>query len=678
MAAGRRFFARGVTVLVVGVLAAWCASAGAADLEGRLRPLIDAHKGTVAVAVRHLETGESYGYRADEPMPTASLIKVAVMIEAYRQADAGTLDLSEPVTLRDADKVRGSGILTTHFSDGLRLSLRDAVRLMIAYSDNTATNLVLDRIGLESVARTMEAMGFPNTKIHAKVFRGETSIFPERSKKFGLGSTTASETVRLMELLHQKKAASAEACAAMLAHLEACEDRISFPRHLPAGTKVAQKTGAVTAVRTAGGIIHTPGGPVALCVLTAENADRRWADDNAGNVLCGRIARAVYDAFTPHDKDHPTEPPRELTEGTEGWLVEALQRTLNRHAPSPGLSVDGEFGPGTRAAVIAFQSAHKLPATGTVDAATWKALGPLVLEDEPLLDPSMIPEPPPKSPADALTGPPFVTCKAWAVGDPDTGTLLAGSHENERLEIASTTKLMTAYLVLREAARDPRVLDEIVTISERADRTPGSTAEVRTGERLPVKELLFGLMLPSGNDAATALSEHFGARFQPPADKPNTEDPRTRFVAEMNRAAAELGMRDTHYANPHGLSAAGHRSTPRDLFRLASVLCRDERLMAIAGTRQHVGPVEGQGGYTRYIVWKNTNHLLDIEGYLGLKTGTTTPAGACLVSLGERGPQRLAIVVLGSTSSDARYTDTRNLFRWARKQLAAPMQAAGK
>src|SRR5262249_26492528 len=140
------------------------------SLEGRLAPLAKAHKGKVAIAVKHLGTGETYLLNADEVMPTASLIKLAVMIEVYQQASEGKVKLSEPVTLHDADKVPGSGILTDHFSDGAPFPLVDAVRLMIAFSDNTATNLVLDKIGIDSTAKRMDAWGFPNTKINAKVF----------------------------------------------------------------------------------------------------------------------------------------------------------------------------------------------------------------------------------------------------------------------------------------------------------------------------------------------------------------------------------------------------------------------------------------------------------------------------------------------------------------------------
>ena len=261
-------------------------------------PLIQAHKGKVAVAVKNLETGESFAYHADDPMPTASLIKFPVMIEAYRQAAEKTIDLDKPITLKKSDKVPGSGILTDHFSEGPTFPLRDAVHLMIVYSDNTATNLVLDVIGIGSTAATMEKMGYPNTKIHAKVFRRDTSVFPERSKQFGLGSTTAAEMIRLCEALRQRtgqpRGLRGDAQA-----LRACEDKDKFPRFLPPGTKVAFKTGSLDATRTAAGIIELQGSGRGLCAHRARMPIMRWVPDNAGNRLCADIARAVFDHFGP-------------------------------------------------------------------------------------------------------------------------------------------------------------------------------------------------------------------------------------------------------------------------------------------------------------------------------------------------------------------------------------------
>jgi beta-lactamase class A len=273
-------------------------SPAADTLEARLQPLVKAHRGKVAIAVKHLETGESYMLNGDEPMPTASLIKFPIMIEVYQQILEGKIKLSDKMTLRDADKVPGSGILTEHFSDGATFPLKDAIRLMIAFSDNTATNLILDRIGIDSTNKRMAKWGFPNTKINAKVFLGKTtSVNPEGTKKFGLGSTTANEIVRLLEKVYQGKVVDEPSCKAMIEHLKKCQDKHTFPRFLPEGTVVAHKTGAVNKARTDGGILYLKSGPVALCVLTAENEDQRWTNENAGCVLCARVAQQVAEHF---------------------------------------------------------------------------------------------------------------------------------------------------------------------------------------------------------------------------------------------------------------------------------------------------------------------------------------------------------------------------------------------
>lgn len=277
--------------------------ASAADLDSRIAPLAKEHKGKVAVAVKHLKTGEEFYLNADEAMPTASLIKLPIMVETYWQADEGKLKLDKTLTLRKEDKVTGSGILTPHFSEGVTFPLRDAVRLMIAFSDNTATNLVLDQIAIPSTNDRMEKLGFKNTKINAKVFQGSTtSVAPERTKKFGLGSTTAREMVQLLELIENGKVASPEACKEMIEHLKKCEDKEKMTRFLPAGTVAAHKTGSVNASKTDAGILYLKSGPVGLCVLTDENKDERWVTDNAGQVLIAKVAKQVYDHFATEKK----------------------------------------------------------------------------------------------------------------------------------------------------------------------------------------------------------------------------------------------------------------------------------------------------------------------------------------------------------------------------------------
>ena len=652
-------------------------TATAADLAASVQPFIEAHQGQVAVVIRHLDTGEQYAWREDAVQPTASLIKLPVMVASYRMADRAELDLAKHITLNEADKVPGSGILTDHFSTGLSLSMRDAIRLMIRYSDNTATNLVVDQIGLPTTAATMELLGFHETRLNSKVYRGDTTIAPERSRLYGLGSTTAGETVDLLEQIHKGTAASADSCKAMIEHLLACDDRLKIVRQLPKGTKVAHKSGAVSESRCDAGIVFGPRGPFAICVLTTENKDRSWNDDNGADVLIGSIARAAFDHFNPEWERNTSDEPAELRIGAFGTRVEFLQRTLNaRSLPSPGLGVDGDFGPATESAVRKFQEANGQPATGIADAELWKALGPIV-EEFDVPSPEIInAESLTKQPIDALDGPPFVTSKSWIIVDAADGRTVAGHETTAALDFASTTKIMTAWLVIRHAVEHPDVLNEMITMSSRADETHGSTAGVRTGESLPVCEALYALLLPSGNDMSVALAEHFGARLSESAGsgaEASNSDPLQLFVAAMNTEAARLGMANTHFANPHGLTEKPHLSTVSDLAILARVALASDLFRQYTSTRQRGAVVHGPGGYTRNMLWKNTNELLGTEGYDGVKTGTTGQAGACLVSTGQRDGRRLVVVVLGSAASESRYADTRNLYRWGWKQLIEPI-----
>lgn len=280
------------------LLSSITAHAGDKDLESRIAPLAQAHKGRVAVAVKNLKTGESYSLNASEVMPTASLIKLPVMVETYWQAVEKKVKLETTLTFKKEDRVPGSGILTQHFSDGATFPLRDAVRLMIVYSDNTATNLVLDQIGIPGTNVRMESLGLKNTRINAKVFKGSTtSIDPEATKKYGLGSTTANEMVQLLEMIEAGKVITPEACKEMLKHLKACDDKNTIARYLPTGMDLAFKTGAVSDSRTGAGIAYTKAGPVAFCILTTGNEDKRWSRENASEVLLANVAKEVYDYF---------------------------------------------------------------------------------------------------------------------------------------------------------------------------------------------------------------------------------------------------------------------------------------------------------------------------------------------------------------------------------------------
>ncbi len=321
------------------LLVSVCRPAEAADeLAAAIQPLVDAHEGDVTVAIKNLKTGESYEHHADKPMPTASLIKFPLMIAAYQAMADGKLKPDQMITLKDSDKVPGSGILTEHFSGGDQISLRDAIRLMIVYSDNTATNLVINQVGLKPVAELMEKLGCPETKLNSKVFLRDTSIFPDRSKKYGLGSTTAADMVKLLEMLQSGRLVSEDASKKMLEHMYACDDKLKFRRYLP-NVKIAHKSGSVNTTRCEAGLIDCPEGPIALCVMTNDNKDQSWGEDNAAEILCGRIAQLAYRRFNPQG-EAGAKPSGKLILGDSGPLVAAL----HAHAQCPHEAVAGAGG----------------------------------------------------------------------------------------------------------------------------------------------------------------------------------------------------------------------------------------------------------------------------------------------------------------------------------------------
>jgi D-alanyl-D-alanine carboxypeptidase (penicillin-binding protein 5/6) len=185
------------------------------------------------------------------------------------------------------------------------------------------------------------------------------------------------------------------------------------------------------------------------------------------------------------------------------------------------------------------------------------------------------------------------------------------------------------------------------------------------GEKAKVRDLLYGLLLPSGNDVAVALAEHFGKRLRdpkaPPSDAPL--DTLTEFTDEMNRRAIRIGMNRTTFLDPHGNSK--NMSTTQDLLRLTWMAMQNPLFRKYVNTRVYRCEIIKTDGTKRRVTWINTNRMLGIDGFDGVKTGTTSGAGACLVASGWRGKDNILVVVLGSTQGDGRYVDTRNLFRWA-------------
>lgn len=265
---------------------------------GLLRRTLDSlaarHRGVVGYTVHDLDTGERLERRGDETFPTASLIKVAILVTVFDLVEQKRLSLDDPLTVLRIDKVPGSGQLQ-FLHDNATISVRDAAWLMTTISDNTATNLLLDRIIIRRVWDKMEALGLSHTKVHSKSFLRNASVAMDSSVKYGLGVTTPNEMARLFELLSRGKAVGTAADSAMLDMLAHNEDDTKLQRHI-AGLDVPHKTGDTDQVRTECALFPLQSRVVA-CVLTKENVDQRYLIDNEAQVMMARMGEAIAGAW---------------------------------------------------------------------------------------------------------------------------------------------------------------------------------------------------------------------------------------------------------------------------------------------------------------------------------------------------------------------------------------------
>ncbi|MFI9836428.1 D-alanyl-D-alanine carboxypeptidase family protein [Nonomuraea sp. NPDC051941] len=257
------------------------------------------------------------------------------------------------------------------------------------------------------------------------------------------------------------------------------------------------------------------------------------------------------------------------------------------------------------------------------------------------------------SPAAAADAPEVGAKSAYLVDS--AGTIHFGKRETRRVPVASLVKVMTAYVVLREAR-----LNDTITITatdvKHATSNGATTAALKKGERLTVNDLLYGLMLPSGADAANALARRYGPG-------------KTAFVAKMNRAARALGLADTRYTNPDGLPTPGNGgySTAVDQVKLAEKALDNSTFAAVTGTKVHK---VAKTALHRAHTWRNSNKLLSrADGVLGVKTGYTRAAGYCLLFAGERGGKRVVGVLLGD-QNERRFETAERLLDYAGEQIA--------
>lgn len=284
-----------------------------AALTAKVRALIAPFHGDVSFYAQDLATGRTVAINADQPVPTASVIKLAVLYEALQQIRAGRVHFDDRLTLQHSDQVPGSGVLL-FFDTPLNITFKDALTLMIALSDNTGANLSMDHVGIKNVDDRLVSLGLTNTWLYKEVFRPATGPMPPDQKEFGLGKTTAREMAALMERFATCNLGPAPAvdgvpsdkdlCAAALHMLSVQFYRDGIPRYLegdkpPAGiTDITNKTGSLDHVRNDVGAIFTKHGTTVISIFTHDNTDTSWTADNQAEVLMAQISRTVVEGWT--------------------------------------------------------------------------------------------------------------------------------------------------------------------------------------------------------------------------------------------------------------------------------------------------------------------------------------------------------------------------------------------
>lgn len=270
----------------------------------------------------------------------------------------------------------------------------------------------------------------------------------------------------------------------------------------------------------------------------------------------------------------------------------------------------------------------------------------------------------PASDALPVPPPPKPVAKSWVLMDFASGNVLAGENIDQQVDPASITKVMTSYVIAAELKGGKVKRDDPVMMTENAWRsggagTDGSYSGFEVNKPAPLEMMEKGMVVQSGNDAAIALAEHVAGSEQ-------------AFAALMNQYAQRIGLKNTHWVNPHGLPAQGHVSTARDLALLGRALIRDfpEAYSYNKIKEFTVGP----------ITQSNRNRLLWRDPSVdGIKTGHTGAAGYCLMASAQRGDQRLISVVMGSTSDDQRTNDSQALLNWGFRFFEThQLYAAGK
>jgi len=262
------------------------------------------HHGKVSLYARNLRTGQTVAIDPDVPVNTASVIKVAIMLEAMYQVKEGHVSFNDSLPLRKEDQVSGSGVLLL-FHTPAEINFETAIVLMITQSDNTATNLVLAHVGRAHVNERLRALGFPLTTSIRPISRPTEGDQSPELKPFGIGRTTAREMAGILESINRCDLGDRALCARMIDIMEHQFWRNCIPHYLEdadtteVASHIANKAGSLDHVRNDVVLVYTKDGPIVISAFTYQNVDTSWTPENEGELLIARMARTIVNSWAP-------------------------------------------------------------------------------------------------------------------------------------------------------------------------------------------------------------------------------------------------------------------------------------------------------------------------------------------------------------------------------------------
>lgn len=266
-------------------------------LDEQIRGALADFRGNVWIYAKNLDSNREYAWRADDQVRTASTIKLPIMVEVFAQVAANKINWTDEFTLAKNNRFGGSGVLG-EFSDGTKIDLKTATNLMIVVSDNTATNLILDKITTEAVNARMDALGLINIRSLKKIGGGDSRAASDPLYKlFGIGTSTPRQMVKLLEMLEKGEAVSKDASAQMIGILRRQQYTNGIGRGLLDTVPVASKSGALDRLRSDVGIIYTRRGRIAMAITIDDMPVVHYTEENPGLAMLWRLSQILQDGL---------------------------------------------------------------------------------------------------------------------------------------------------------------------------------------------------------------------------------------------------------------------------------------------------------------------------------------------------------------------------------------------